>query len=154
MKPATIFLFWFARLTFCISLPFLVIMIMLFIFSSVEIINLFSGFFGLMWLALSLVSFLSAQYKQNRLNKLKESGICYQGTVDCLFISDLIRVGGYLTAGVECVYTDNKGNHCRVKSKTYYLLSRQNEFDDYIAKVYVDFDYKKKYAIELFIKEL
>ena len=62
-----------------------------------------------------------------------------------------MQIGSYMTADVNCVYQDNMGNNCIVKSG-YHLLNPSDRKNDLFAKVYVKSENPKVYAVELYRK--
>ena len=106
---------------------------------------------GIMWLIIALIPALKGLHRQRAFNILKDSGVCYKATVESITPSKGVHIGSYVTAKVHCIYQNNVGNRCLVKSG-YHLLNPSDRNEDLLAKVYVNPQSPNIYIIELFRK--
>jgi hypothetical protein len=109
---------------------------------------------GLVWLTIGLAGFLHYFYGQRRLNRLKNEGLEYDAEVVDMTqsLAPMVRVGGvnrYSNGRVDCVYTNERGESCLVRSR-YYMLSSFDGMWNLKAKVYADRNDPKDYEVELF----
>lgn len=103
---------------------------------------------GILWMALGLAGKMKGYYDHNRQENLRQSGICYTGTVISIHPSHFVRIGSYITARVVCTYNGETGSAC-IKSH-YFLLSPFDKKEDYQVKVYVQQGNSTRYMIELY----
>ncbi len=81
---------------------------------------------------------------------MKRDGVSYKASVVKIFPAQMVKIGSYVTARVECLYKTEKGDN--LVESGYHLLLYNDRGEALQAKIYIDRNDSNKYAIELFRK--
>lgn len=100
---------------------------------------------GLLWCFIALVLLCKGIWNAHRLKKLQEHGGCYQGTVVEVCPLKMVRIGGYVTARVACIYQAEQATH-RVLSGIC-ILSPWDRIENLFAEIYVDKNDRNRYTV-------
>ena len=103
---------------------------------------------GLAWCAISLFFFVLSQKNDSKLRRLKYDGAAYEGTVEEINPLYGVKVLHYLTFRADCSYVNDEGKTCLVRSRAM-LMSRFDGRENIAAKIYVNRNDPKDYAVEL-----
>jgi len=87
-----------------------------------------------------------------RLNEVQAKGVLYDVTIQQMVPDWLTRFGPHIVASIDGYYTDSYNNKQNVKSNRY-VFTTFDKRDDFFARVYIDPNNIKLYAVELFRKE-
>ena len=102
---------------------------------------------GLLWLIIGGALLIKGVSQRRRLQRLKQEGLAYEGTVVNMIPSQWIQVGSYITARVEFVFKSGQDDASQISG--YYLLSPFDRREDLQVKIYVDRHSSKQYMVEL-----
>ena len=103
------------------------------------------GFSGLVELILGTVFYAIAVNGKNRMTRLKQSGLKFGAkTIELKKIAG-VRAGRYISARLECSYTNHEGKSCLVKSRIF--LAQKDAIYD--AIIYVNPNDPTDYAVEV-----
>ena len=107
---------------------------------------------GVLWLLIGFVSLLVGTRGRRRLNRLKDDGHRYDADVtDIAGMGAMVRMGGSTSARMECMYQNERGERCLVKSR-HHLVRFFDTEATLSAVVYVDKHDPSRYEVELFRK--
>ena len=102
---------------------------------------------GVVWLIIGLVFYLIGYSRRRKLNFLKQEGRRFEAEVTNLYPVVGINIGTTPTVYAECVYTNDNGQRCKVKTPMFLWKSFHPE--DLNAEVYVDWNDPHRYAVQL-----
>lgn len=105
---------------------------------------------GNFWILVGVVCKIKSIYDKRKLERLKKEGIPYDGTVVKIYPMQKGKYKLHVPAKVECLYKTEKGDN--LVESGYHLLLYNDRGEDLQAKLYIDPNDAKKYAIELFRK--
>ena len=117
------------------------------------IIILVFGIQGVVWLTIGLVITGINNRAAKKLSLLKEIGECYVAEEIILIPSNVVRVNNASSVYAECIYTNNSGQRCRVKSRMFMWYRWGREKDNLHAIIYVDRQDPSQYAVEMSFNE-
>ncbi|MCL2236084.1 MAG: hypothetical protein FWB98_06570 [Defluviitaleaceae bacterium] len=110
---------------------------------------------GAVWTTVGLTSLAVARKSIRRLKRLKDDGLRHEGEeIKVVFggtVHTVGRGGSRGGARIECVYMNQRGERCLVRSKSYMVPLGSNG-SDLAAVVYVDRDDPAVYEVEVFLK--
>jgi hypothetical protein len=135
----------FILLPFAIPFTIIGLLTLLFLQNPGWIIN------GILWGIVGTVLFVKGKLRDKKLARLKSQGIYYNADIVEIIPNKYVRYGSYLTAKVECVYTDANNCTCLVQSD-YFLLTILDSKETLNANLYTSQDNHKDYIIELMKK--
>ena len=104
------------------------------------------------WLVMAFVLFMLSVRNARKLRRLKDEGAMYEGEVVRIVpLSGHVRLLNYLTFRAECVYINNEGKSCLVRSvaRAFPWLGVFMDCEGIAARVYVSRQDPDDYAIEL-----
>jgi len=124
---------------------------------------------GMVWLIISGCFLILSKHNATKLQRLKQEGDCYDGTVEALRPIYGVRLMHYITTRADCSYLNSNGKKCLVRSKAFMIdgvgllahggASRFTQgmimdiaghaAHDFIAQVYVNRSDPTDYAIEI-----
>jgi MFS family permease len=108
---------------------------------------------GAAWLAVGLIGLVFAAKGRGRLRRLKDDGLRFDAEVTQVGHRTIpIRTGTGAAGRVECVYINDRGERCLVKSRSLLLRFGDNA-ENLGAVVYVDRDDPARYEVEVFRKD-
>jgi len=107
------------------------------------------GFQGVMWLIIGGCFYMHAKKKALTHEQLKRSGKRYDAEIVRIVPRPYIRVNYNTTVYIECIYVNNEGKKCLVKSDAVYPY---NPGEELIATVYVSRGDPKDYYVEVMTK--
>jgi|GEM_PF-2004674 len=114
---------------------------------------------GIVWIVLGLVALAFGRGGMRRLRRFKDDGLRYDADVTQILTSNnvnIVRVGGIRHSAmgkVDCVYVNERGEQCLVRSRQYIFNAADNE-TTLQAVVWVDHDDPAIYEVELFRRNL
>ncbi|MCL1844084.1 MAG: hypothetical protein FWF79_09745 [Defluviitaleaceae bacterium] len=105
-------------------------------------------------LIMAIIGFIFARIvagNNKNLQILKQEGKSYDAEIVRLNIAWGINVGATPAVSAECIYTNDNGQRCKVKSPLFVWLSMNP--DGLKATVYTDYNDPQKYAVEIIRRE-
>ena len=103
----------------------------------------------LIWCAISLFFFVLSHKTAAKLKRLKYGGIEYNGKVEDIIPLYGVRALHNVTFKADCSYVNKDGKTCLVRSAAV-LMSVIEGRENITAKIYVNRNEPKDYAVELF----
>ena len=115
---------------------------------------------GSVWLVLFLVFFMLARKNKSKLRRLKNEGAEHNGAVMTYdgVVHEINPLHGvnismnHVPIRADCSYINEEGKTCLVRSPVV-LMSRLDRREDIVAKIYVNRQEPRDYAVELFRAE-
>jgi hypothetical protein len=109
---------------------------------------------GAVWLLIGLIALAAARRGRRRLNRLKDYGLRYDAEITNIRLWAMhipARTAGAAAGRAECVYVNERGERCLVKSRAM-MIGYGDSNATLGATVYVDRDDPARYEVEIFRK--
>lgn len=102
---------------------------------------------GILWLVIAGITAIIGYTKTRKLGFYKQEGRSFPAEITDLVPISYINMGATPTLYAECVYTNEGGQRCKVKTPMF--IWKNFEKSSLKATVYVDYSDPSKYAVEL-----
>lgn len=106
---------------------------------------------GILWIAISLLLELKGRWDESRLKKIMANGDCYEAYITKIIPLNMVKIGNYITARIECVYKIDDIEHKVISGL--YLLSHWDKLENFYILVYVSKYNKNRYIVVACRKE-